>query len=345
MLKTLFAAALAAGAIASAPQAALAQTVEVIVLQLDQDPNSLEKDTQIQNGMLIEFQKVLNSPNVISYMHQFGIQGMDVFGERALVMQNPGYDTTRTRRSEEELLTLLQQIPNFSPDAAILYTVYARAVEDPYTRISLLQATLQYRVFGRDGRFLGGDNMALDTRGIPLTGCATAVAGQGPDPLCVRQAVTENVGRLAQDAANKIALQLAALIGPAVGSAAPSGPTYGDPNQAIQPTYGSPQPGLSQSVGGACANLPATYVISFEGVEGRQKNAIEEFMASWECAETLETVDDSFTTVTYRYKTSADRGRILRNIRQMADMMGIIVETGLSGNNEIRVETIGLRRN
>lgn len=343
MLKTLFAAALAAGSLAAAaPQAALAQTVEVIVLQLDQDPNSLEKDTQIQNGMLIEFQKVLNSPNVMSYMRQFGIQGMDVFGERALIVQAPGYDTTRTRRSQEELLTLIQQIPNFSPDAAILYTIYARAVEDPYTRISLLQATMQYQVFGRDGRFLGGDNMALDTRGIPLTGCATAVAGQGPDPLCVRQAVTENVGRLAQDAANKIALQLAALIGQSVasGPVGSSDPT----NVAIQPGHG-PQSGVSQSVGGACANLPSTYVISFEGVEGRQKNAIEEFMASWACAETLETVEDSFTTITYRYKTTADRGRILRNIRQMADMMGIVVETGLSGNNEIRVETIGLRRN
>jgi len=340
MLKSLLAAALAAGAVAATPQAATAQTVDVIVLQLDHDPNSLEKDTQIQNGMLIEFQKVLNSPNVQSYMRQFGIEGMDVYGERALVVQNPGYDTTRTRRSEEELLTLIRQIPNFSPDASILYTLYARAVEDPYTRISLLQATLQYRVFGRDGRFLGGDNMALDTTGIPLTGCATAVAGSAPDPLCVRQAVTENVGTLAQDAANKIALQLAALIGETV--AAPAPPAA---NAAIHGTRMAPQSGLSQNRGGPCANLPATYVVSFEGVEGRQKNAIEEFMASWACAENLEVVDDSFTTITYRYKTTANRGRILRNIRQMADMMGIIVETGLRGENEIRVETVGLRHN
>jgi len=266
---------------------------------------------------------------------------MDAYGERALIVQNPGYDTTRTRRSEEELLTLIRQIPNFSADAAMLYTLYARAVEDPYTRISLLQATLQYRVFGRDGRFLGGDNMALDTAGIPLTGCATAVAGQGPEDLCVRQAVTENVGRLAQDAANKIALQLAALIG----QSAPSYGGAGSSNSAIQGTGSAPQSGLSQSRGGPCANLPATYVVSFEGVEGRQKNAIEEFMASWACAENLEVVDDSFTTITYRYKTTANRGRILRNILQMADMMGIIVETGLRGENEIQVETIGQRRN
>jgi hypothetical protein len=340
MLRTLFAAAFAAGAVTLAPHAAQAQTVDIIVLQSDQDPNSLERGTQIQNAMLIEFQKVLNSPNVISYMRQFGIQGMDVADEKAVIVANPGYDTTRTRRSDEELLTLVRQIPNQDFDATVLYTIYARAVPDPYTRISLLQATLQYRVIGRDGRFLGGDNMALDTTGIPITGCAAAVAGQAPDPLCVRQLVSENVGRLAQDAANKIALQLAALIGQGGDySSAPADPI----NAPIRdPQY---SPGLSQSTGGPCANLPATYVISFEGVEGRQKNAIEEFMASWVCAENLEVVDDSFTTITYRYKTTADRGRILRNIRQMADMMGILVETGLRGQNEIQVETIGLRRN
>ncbi|MBJ3774282.1 hypothetical protein [Acuticoccus mangrovi] len=337
MLKSIFRAAAAIGALGLAPIAASAQTVDVLILQSDQDPNSLERGSQIQNGMLLEFQKVLNSPNVVSYMRQFGIEGMDVADEKAVILTNPGYDTTRTRRSDEELITLSRQIPGHSFDAIVLYTLYARAVPDPYTKISLLQASIQYRVLGRDGRFLGGDNMNLDTSGIPFTGCAAAVAGQQPDPYCVRQLVLDNVSRLAQDAANKIALQLAAL----VGRSAPAQPAT--TNAAIG--GGGTSVPLTGSTGGACGNIPVTYIVSFEGVEGRQKNAIEEFMSSWACAMNLELQDDSLSTVSYRYKTTADRRRIVRNIRQMADMMGLIVETSLRGETEIAVETIGLRHN
>ncbi|XWN33237.1 MAG: hypothetical protein ROR55_09270 [Devosia sp.] len=341
MFKTVFtAASLAAASLFAA--GASAQTIDVMVMQSDADPNSLEKGTQIQNSMLLEFQKVLNSPNVISYMRQFGIEGMDVIDETAVVAANPGYDLSRTRRSDQELLTLVRQIRNISVDATILYTVYARAVKDPFTGINNLQASLQYRVIGRDGKFLGGDNMALDTTGTPLTGCATAVGGQAPDPLCVRQAVVDNISRLAQDGANKIALQIAALIGQNYGSAQPLAPPVVAPGapQTITPT-----PVARGNLSDPCSNLPVDYVISFSGIEPRQKNAIEEFMASWACAMNLELQDNNFSGISYRYKTRADRSRIVRNIRQMGEMMGMIVETNLRGQNEIIVETVGLRRN
>lgn len=344
MMKTFLAAAVAVGALAAAPTVASAQTVDVLVMQADGDPNSLERGTQVQNAMLIEFQKSLNAPAIQSYLARYGIQGLDVIDEKAAILQNPGYDTTRTRRSDEELLTLVRQIPNQSIDAVILYTLYARAVADPYTKINLLQASLQYRVFGRDGRFLGGDTTALDTSGIPFTGCAAAIAGQGPDPLCVRQLVADNVSTLAADAGNRIALEIASLVGSAYGRPVQQQPqiqpqTGGYQPSPVQPTY---QPTYG---GEGCNNLPTAWIVTFKGIDGRQMNAVEEFMRSWNCYLDHELEAGTTTTIKYRYKSTADRVRILRNIRQMFEAMGVFVDVRTQGERELLVEAVNLRTN
>ena len=347
MLKSFAAALVAVSALTGAASSASAQTVDVLVMQSDADPNSLRRGIQVQRGMLNIWNSALNGPAIGSYLKNYGLDGLDVYDETALVVgSGVGYDPNRERRQDAELISLGFGFPGQSIDAIVLYTIYAKAVPHPYTQISLLRASMQYRVLNRDGRVLAGDNVQLDTEGVPLTGCATQIADIGPDAQCVRDAVTEHLGQMAADAANRIALQLAAIIGAQYGSlqssSVPAG-VAGDPNAAID---GAPGVGLAPRAGGGygvCDNLPVTYLLTFTGIDSRQKNAIEEFMSSWSCVLNVELEDESLTKVTYRYKTKADRARIMRNIRLMFDAMGVFVEPRTQGEREILVEAVTLR--
>ncbi|RAH99948.1 hypothetical protein DLJ53_19610 [Acuticoccus sediminis] len=339
---------MAVGALAGTASAAAAQTVDVIVMQSDADPNSLRRGIQVQRGMLNVWNGALNGPAIGSYLKQYGLDGLDVYDETAVIVDSGlGYDPNRERRQDAELLSLAFSFPGQSIDAVVLYTVYAKAVPHPYTKISLLRASMQYRVLNRDGRVLAGDNVQLDTEGIPLTGCATQIADIAPDDQCVRDAVTENLGRMASDAANRIAIQIASIIGQQYGSLHTSGGGAGGApgaNVAIDggTTHGAVLSGPS-SGGYGCDNLPVTYLLTFTGIDARQKNAIEEFMSSWSCYSNLELEDESLTRVTYRYKTKADRARIMRNIRLMFEAMGVFVDPRTLGEREIVVDAVTLR--
>jgi uncharacterized membrane protein len=68
-------------------------------------------------------------------------------------------------------------------------------------------------------------------------------------------------------------------------------------------------------------------------------------MASWKCALDLDTVNSSFSGIQYEYKTTADKQRVIRNIRLMLELLGIIAEPRTNGNNEIIVTSVSLREN
>ncbi|MEM7693571.1 MAG: hypothetical protein AAF318_03915 [Pseudomonadota bacterium] len=339
-LKAFTAAATALAAFAITP--AMSQTVDVLVLQEDWDAESVPRDSRIQRGMLIEFNKVLNMPPFQAQMRQYGLQGMNVYDENALALG--WYDSSRVRRSDEELIQFARQIPGYSLDAIVLYTLYARAVKDPYTQVALLQSSIQYRVLSvKDGRFLDGDNMELNTSGTPLTGCAAGVAGAAPDRSCVQQFVLRNAASMANDAAAKIALRLAALLG---GGASSPTPAPGTGIVLNAPGTAAPAPiAAAPAVGNQCANLPITYLVQFQGISSTMQNAAEEFMSSWACAMGLELENATLTGITFRYQTRADRRRILRNIRQMGEMMGIFFEPRLDGERTIVAEAIPIRSN
>lgn len=342
MLKSIVAAVMTVGALATG-SAATAQTVDVMVMQSDADPNSLRRGIQVQRGMLNIWNASLNAPAIGSYLQRYGLQGLDTYDETAAIVDSGlGYDTSRERRRDEELLSLAFGIPGQSLDAVVLYSIYAKAVPHPYTGVSLLRASMQYRVINRDGRYLAGDNVELSTEGIPLTGCAAQIENIAPDAQCVRDAVTTNLGRMAADAANRIALQIAAIIGEQYGSA---GGTGAGANAAIDGAPGDVAAAGAPRANGVCDNLPVTYLVTFAGIDDRQKNAIEEFMNSWSCVMNLEQEDESLTQITYRYKTRADRTRIMRNIRLMFEAMGVFVDPRTQGEREIYVEAVTLRSN
>ncbi len=337
--------------------ASAASTVKLLVMQEDWDKASLPRNSRIQNAILNTLNQTLHAPAYQSIINRYGIQGMDVYSETAVTL--PFYKQDRTRRRDEELISLARAVNNPTIDVLTMYTVYARAVPDPYTQISRLQIALNYRALDvKSGRYLGGGNLDVNTNGIVVTGCAAGLNYQKPDPHCVAEFVSRHAERLAQDAGNKLALQLSALLGRAYGKPGP----VGRPGQhakggpiappAIVPgAEGVPGPGPRSSAyaGGkrhpGCNSLPTNFLVTYKGFSQRQINFIEGNMANWKCALDLDTASSSFSGIQYEYKTTANQQRIVRNIRLMLELLGIVGEPKTNGTNEIIVSALTLREN
>lgn len=334
-MKRLLSAALIAATsfVAEAGAALSAPTINVMVVQEDWDPDSLSRNTRSQIAVLSQFNAVLNAPAYRSELARYGIEGMEVYDETSLTLEFYGRD--RARRTDQELIALARQIPQPDLDVLVPFTLYARAVTDPYTHVAKLQMSLNYRALSvRDGRYLGGDNLDLDTSGIPFTGCAAQRAGVAADSHCVTEFVAENGEKLARIAGNKLAIQLTALLGKVAPPAPNLAPTTAGAAALIIHTA---------STGETCQNIPATYSVTFRGFETRQINAIEQSVANWSCAMDMNVTDSAFSDITFSYKTRADEQRLLRNIRLMSELMGVVTEARLEGANHIVVEALNLR--
>ncbi len=337
MKRLLIAALATATSLFAAPASADLPGVNVLVTQEDWDGDSLPRNNRIQIAVLNTLNQTLHSPAYQSQLKKYGISGMDVYDESALTVDFYGAD--RVRRSDEELISLARTINNPEMDVIVPYTFYARAVTDPYTNIVKLQMSLNYRAMSvRDSRWLGGDNLDIDTAGVPFTGCAAGLNGTAADPHCVREFVATNGEKLARNAANKLAIQLAGTLGRTLGGSASAG-SAGDNNAAI--SGGSN--GTVQLDG--CGNIPTTFKIEYIGFEPSQMNNIEAQMNTWKCALDTDMTDSDFSQITFSYKTRADKARVMRNIRLMLELMGQVAEPRTEGANGIVVEAFGIREN
>lgn len=325
--------------------AASAATINLLVMQEDWDQESLVRNNRIQNAVLSTINQTLNAPAYQSRLRQYGIEGMDVYDETALTLNF--YQQDRQRRTDEELISVVRSIDNPQMDIVVPYTIYARAVTEPYSGIVKLQMSLNYRAIDvRSGRFVGSDNLDLDTKGVSFSGCAAGLNGTPADPHCIKEFVSLNGEKLARNAGNKLAIQLAALLGRQYGGggAGKAGLVDDAPvNDAIETDVATlPHGGVG---GGVCDNIPTTFSVTFRGFEQRQMNAVEEYMAYWKCALDLDVSSSDFSEITFSYKTRSDQQRILRNIRLMLELMGVVAEPQTQGSNEIVVEALGIREN
>ena len=349
MLKKLMIGAAAVAALAAVPATAQAQTIKVLVAQEDWDKESLPRNNRIQRAVLNTWNSTLNAPAVLRQMKRYGIEGLDVYDETAVSLNF--YQQDRTRRRDEELISLARQIKNPRIDVLVLYTLYARAVKEPYTNLTKLLTSMSYRALDtRSGRFFGGDNLDIDPDGVVMTGCATGINGVGPDAHCVKEFVSRNGERLARDAGNAMALRLAALLGQ----------QYGDTSGASQDTndklgdadgFKDDDAGAGTGVArkgiGRCKNIPTTFIVEYQGFTPRQKNLIEANMSNWRCGLDLDAAvgGSSLSNAAYEYKTRLNEGQLIRQVRLMTELMGVVAEVRNQGRNKIEVRAISLREN
>ncbi len=335
------------GAMVTTSQVAAAQTIRVLILQDDSDKTSLLRNGRIQSSVLNSWNQTMHGPAYQQILRQYGISGMNVYDETALTLRF--YQKPRHRRPPEEIIALARQIHNPEIDALVIYTLYAKAIQDPYTHVQTLRLSMNYRALGvKDGSYLGGGNLDLDTHGVVITGCAAGLNGQHADSHCVSEFVASHAEQLARDGGNKLSLQLAALLGQKYGnrSAAQNNrdqkPSLKDnQNNIIQGTntYNNSNSYMRHK---ACGNIPATYIVKYQNFSSRQINFIEGNMENWKCKMDLDTIKSSFSDVSFEYKTRSSQQRILRNIRLMTELMGLVVEAKTNGNNQIIVKSLAL---
>ena len=353
MLKQTVAALMVASAgLVGAAGAAEAQTIKVLVLQEDWDKTSLRRNNRIQRAVLNTWQQTLHAPAYQGMLKRYGIAGMDVYDETGVGLDFYGAD--RSRRSDEELIRFSEQVRNPTIDVVVLYTLYAKAVKDPYTHVSKLLMSMSYRAIDvKSKRFFGGDNIDIDRDGIPLLGCATALKHVGPDEHCVKEFVSTYGERLARDAGNALSLRLAGLIGQHYGQADPN---Y-DPNDNSKigdadgyapdgaDTGGQDHAAIGHGNVRGCPNIPTTFIVTYEGFSQKQMTFIENNMSQWRCALDLDAVGASFANASYEYKTKANIGQTMRNIRLMMELAGVTAEVRNQSQNEIVVRAFGVRYN
>ncbi len=342
MLRTGLGALAVAGVMAAGAAAANAQTVKVLVVQEDWDKQSLARNNRIQRAVINTFNNTLNAPSYRDALRRYGISGMDVYDETAVTLRF--YEQDRVRRRDEELIALSRQIRNPKIDVLVLYTLYARAVQDPYTRIRKLLLSMSYRALDvRSGRFFGGDNIDIDSDGIPLTGCATSATGAEADAFCVKEFVAEQGERLARDAGNELALRLAATLGQKYGGASYD-QGYVDDNAKIGDADGyKDDTPIVASRGKGCVNIPTLFVVDYRGFSQKQLSFVESSMTQWRCALDLDSIDSSLSNARYEYKTRANQGMSVRNIRLMLELIGVTADVRTDNRNTIIVRAIGLR--
>lgn len=325
---------------ANAPTAT-AQTIRVLITTQDAEDDSLHRHSRVQKDAAETFKSVLNAPASAELYQRYGIQGFDVYDERAIFQDR--VPPSNSGRTEDELIALSRSITNPRLDLLVIYTIFADAVPDSYVQgLSLLRVAMRYAVLDvRSGRHLGGDNLDNGIQGVPMTGCAAAVGKKDADgnppkvyPRCVYDFVAEQVERLVRDAGQTIAIQIAALV-------------------AGQGSGG--QEGSKDGMGGvldqrssdlsACTRTPTEYTVRFRNLTKQQILTLIERMSKWRCGLDIGLADSSPSEPSYTYKVRANEAMLKLNIEATLDAIGVTANVDPRGRNELVVKATPIRTN
>lgn len=300
MLKTLATGmALAVAALSFVPAAFAQQQPNLLIMGEDADLDSVPRNSRIFNRVLRAIEAEMQA------------EGFAVYDETAVTMgiTDPG----RVGRTDAELITVARRVQAAPIDAIVVFQIYANAEENAYANIT----DLRVRVPGR----------ILNT----MTGQALAnyEVSYGPDdlpplpPNCDRDCVLEHVGdqarRIAADVGNVLATHLDYL-SPAA-EAAPAAP----------PTA-SAGAGASVASTESCVGLTTAYTLTFRDFESEEVTMIEEYLAAFSGYQHHRPTRAGASETTYWYETCSDTARLNRNLRLMAEHMGIEVRVGMVQN-------------
>lgn len=342
MLKSTVAGLVALGVLVGGAASAAAQTIKVLIVQEDADDTSLRRDTRIQRNILNAFNQGLNAPSAADLQRKYGIGGMDVFDETSLSVD--WYPQGRKRRADPELISLAREIRNPRLDVLVLYTLHAKAVDrHAMPGVTALHMSLSYRALDiRSGRYLGGENLDLDSNGIVATGCAASLGGRAASDHCIHEFVAGQGERLVRDAAITLSTQLAAMA---------SGHDKGDRREAREDvpkgkrtSSKDSEPDLSDNRFD-CRARPVQYLVTFSGIPKQHVNLITQRMDEWPCGIDLGLERSSPSEASYSYNVRATEAELKRRLDISLEFLRIEGHVETRGRNELVVRAIPIRRN
>lgn len=274
----------------------------VPMVQAQQQPNLLimgedaDLDTVARNSRI--FDRVLRALEA-----ELQAEGFRVYDETAVSMGV--IDPQRVRRSDAELITVARRIQDAPIDAIIVFQIYASTEQNPFAAIMDLRVRIPGRILNaQTGQALANYEIAYGPNDLPPL-----------PPGCSRDCVLEHVGdqarRIASDVGAVLARQLD-FLSPAAAVSAP-------------PVSGAQQPE-------GCIGLTTAFTLTFRGFESEEITQVEEYLAAFNGYQHHRPMRSGATESTYWYEACTDTARLNRNLRLMAEHIGVEVRLGMVQN-------------
>ena len=297
MIRTLTLAASLAVAALSAPIAAAAQGLNIVVMGEDADEDTVPRGNRVFNRVIQAMTEEMN------------VRGFDVFDETAIAMDISV--AGQVRRTDAELIELARAVQTPPLDVMTVFQIYASVREGAYTDIVRPDVRIAGRLLNvRTGQAIGTFEVdGLDLPPLPV-GC---------ERECLLEEVGDSARILGAELADALTTKLENFVVPASGGAT-----------AVLVT--PPNPVTPATPSTECGGLPTAYVMRFDGFEEGEMTAIEEYVNAFSCVRSARPVRASTRSAEYWYETTADSARLNRNLRLMFEHMGVESQLRLSGN-------------
>lgn len=267
-----------------------------------QQPNLLimgedaDQDSVARNSRI--FNRVLRALEA-----ELQAEGFQVYDETAVSMGVT--DPQRVRRTDAELITIARRIQDTPIDAIIVFQIYASTEKNPFAAIMDLRVRVSGRILNaQTGQALTNYEIAYGPNDLPPL-----------PPGCQRDCVLEHVG----DQARRIAADVGVVLARQLDYLSPVAPS------AVEPVEGA-----AQSQG--CVGLTTAYTLTFRNFESSEITLVEDYLASFSGYQHHRPIRAGATESTYWYESCIDPARLNRNLRLMAEHMGVEVRLGMVQN-------------
>lgn len=302
-----------AGVVDTATPVFAGEQPNLLIMGEDADNDTVPRNSRV-------FNQVLNA-----LAGEMQVKGFKVYDETAVSMgiTDPG----RVRRTDAEVLTIAKRIPNVPIDVATVFQIYAFAERNPYADITDLRIRIPGRLINvQTGQALGNYEVSYGP------GQLTPLPVQ-----CDRDCVLEHVGAEAK----KIATDVGAVLAQKLDFLSPARPQT--PTAIIKDGAGGMPSGMSGMTGMAapsdCTGLSTAYSLVFNGFTPEEMTRVEEYIVSFKGYDHHRPMRAQLTSTEYWYETCSDAARLNRNLRLMAEQMGLETRIGMVGN-KIEVDKI-----
>lgn len=274
----------------------------VPIAHAQQQPNLLimgedaDLDSVARNSRI--FNRVLRAVE-----SELQVEGFRVYDETAVSMGVT--DPQRVRRTDAELITIARRIQDTPIDAIIVFQIYASTEQNPFAAIMDLRVRIPGRILNaQTGQALANYEIAYGPNDLPPL-----------PPGCSRDCVLEHVG----DQARRIAADVGAVLARQLDYLSPAAPA------AAAPLGGGAEPQ-------GCVGLTTAYTLTFRNFESEEITMIEDYLASFSGYHHHRPMRAGATESTYWYESCIDPARLNRNLRLMAEHMGVEVRLSMVQN-------------
>lgn len=287
----------------AAGNAIAAEQPNLLIMGEDADRDTVPRNSRVFNRVLRAIESEMQA------------EGFSVYDETAVSMSitDPG----RVRRTDAELITVARRVQDVPIDAVTVFQIYVSSEENAFADIMDLRARIPGRLLNvHTGEALANYEISYGPGELPPL-----------PPSCNRDCVLEHVG----EQARRIAADVGAVLATHLDNLAPAGARAAS---ATLPSKGGGSPDTSR-----CEGLTTAYTLTFRSFGTDEISTIEEYLVSFGGYEHHRPMRVGGTESTYWYETCSDAARLNRNIRLMAEHMGVDARIGMV-NNSVEVDKI-----